>query len=58
MWRDMYDVKELAKELGYSPQNVTRLVRAGKITFVKRGRKYYFPKSVLEEIIKTSEGLT
>jgi excisionase family DNA binding protein len=57
MWKDLYDVKELAEELGYTTQNITRLVREKKIAFIKRGRKYYFPKTVIDQIVKTSEEL-
>lgn len=47
----MYTVKELAKELGYTPQNITRLARAGKIRFLRRGRSYFFTKDVVEEML-------
>jgi excisionase family DNA binding protein len=54
----MLDVKELAAELGYTPQNITRLVREGKLEFVKRGRKYYFNKSVISTIVTRSTSTT
>ena len=54
MWRDMLDTKELAKELGFTPQNITLMVRRKQIAYVKRGRKYYFPRSVIDDIVKAS----
>lgn len=51
MWNGMYTVKELAEKLGYTPQNITRLARAGKIRFLRRGRAYFFTKDVVEEML-------
>ena len=54
MWKEMLDVNELAKELGYTPQNITRMVREGQLAYVRRGRKYYFKRSVIDGIVKSS----
>jgi excisionase family DNA binding protein len=55
-WNNYLDVKELAEALGYTPQNITRLVRKGEIAFIKKGRKYYFERSVVDAYIQKSTG--
>jgi excisionase family DNA binding protein len=50
MWNGMYTVKELAEKMGYTPQNITKMAREKRIRFLRRGRAYFFPKDVIEEL--------
>ena len=57
----MLTVKELAERMGYTKQNITRMVRQGKIKATRRGRQYFFSKDVIDKIVKgeqTPETLT
>jgi len=57
MWNGYFTVKELAEELGYTPQNITKMVREGKIAYIKRGRQYFFEKRVKDGLVKRVEAV-
>ena len=50
----MLTVAELAEKMGYTPQNITRMARQKRIRFLRRGRRYFFPKDVVEELTETN----
>jgi excisionase family DNA binding protein len=56
MWNGMLTVTELAEKMGYTPQNITRMAREKRIRFLRRGRRYFFPKDVVEELTETNNG--
>lgn len=47
----LYTIKEAAEYLGRSTWSMRELVWAGKIPFVKDGRKFYFDIEDLDEYI-------
>lgn len=49
---EMITIKEVAIITGYTPQNITKMIRAGKLSFVRRGRKYFVNKADIDAIIK------
>ena len=53
------NVQEAALRLGYTPANVSRLIRVGKIKATKRGRRYLILPEAIDEYImdQASEGL-
>jgi len=49
----MITVKEAAKRTGYTPQNITHMIRKGKLgVAVRRGRKYFIPEVEVSKLIK------
>ena len=49
---EMITIKEAAAITGYTPQNITKMIRAGKLSFVRRGRQYFVKNSDIQGIIK------
>lgn len=39
--RDYITVEEAALSVGYTPANITRLIRLKKLPAIKRGRRYF-----------------
>lgn len=52
--RDYISVTEAASRLGYTPANITRLIRDEKLPAVKRGRQYFILSSDLDALLMFS----
>ncbi len=45
-------VSQAAKTLGYTPSNITHMIRKGKLRAIKRGRRYFIlEEDILAQII-------
>ena len=53
--KDYYTVGEAAEQLGYTRANVTRLIRAGELHAVKRGRRYLVLPADIDAYIVSAE---
>ena len=51
------NVQEAALRLGYTPANVSRLIRTGQLQAIKRGRRYLIlPEAIDEYILDQASG--
>lgn len=48
----LYDPETMAKKLGVEPITVIRNARKGLIPHKKIGKRYYFPKEIIEKWLK------
>jgi len=48
----LYDPEIMAQKLGVLPVTVIRNARKGLIPYKKIGRRYYFPKEIIEKWLK------
>jgi len=53
----LYTIKEAAEYLGRSTWSMRELVWAGKIPFIKDGRKFYFDIKDLDEYIEKNKSM-
>jgi len=54
---DYIFIEEAAKRLGYTPANVSRLIRTGQLQAIKRGRRYLIlPEAIDDYIMDQASG--
>lgn len=50
----LYKVDDMAKLLDVTKVTIWRMIHRGDIPYTRKGKKYYFPRPVIEKWIKDS----